>query len=116
MKRQKRFESEQAIIARIDARKRQVEELLAMSTNCDRQADECARKIAELSASPAIGAQLEINQLKVNLDRLRAESKKHNVTRHGIEENTLPTLKRTLAAFNTQPMPFLKDESVVLQS
>lgn len=117
MKRQKHFNSEREILSLIEKKKAQIAELLALSTECDRQADECVEKIRELSSQWATKEiQMEINQLKVNLDRLRAESKKHNITRHGIEENKLPALKRTLAAFQTAPLPFLKDESVVLQT
>ncbi len=117
MKRQKRFESKSQIVNLIDSKKRQAAELLELSCSNDRQVQLLLDQIASLSnRTNSKEIQLEITQLQAQINKLRTETLKFNVTRHRIEEHTLPALKRTLAAFNTMPLPIFTDEAVVMQT
>lgn len=115
---QTRFLTEQQITERIDAKLAQAAELLRLSVEAEARAKAAAREVARLEAGTVTKTvQMDINQLNLAIETCRTEAIKHNQTRHRIEEVTLPTLKRTLAAFRTPVLPMFEDtdRSVVLQ-
>jgi hypothetical protein len=99
MKKQKKFTSEDQIIKAIDKRHEQAEEFTV-------EAERLERESKELFKLPQM-----IEQAKYAY----GESKKKRRRAHLIFEKHLPALKRTLAAFRTDTMPFVEDNSVVLE-
>lgn len=113
---QKRFTTENQIIELIEQKKAQCEELIKEAVALDEAAKQCLRQIQVLSeVTITEEIQLKINQLKRDMEMHRDRAEALSQRRHSIEENKLPSLKRTLAAFQTEPLPFINDKAVTLQ-
>jgi hypothetical protein len=101
MKKQRKFTSEEQIIKAIEDKKSKVPILLAQADDLEKDGSQFVQNN-------------DVIMREVGRDKLK-EAKRARRSAYNIEQKHLPALKRTLAAFRTDTMPFVEDNSVVLQ-
>lgn len=116
MKRQTRYTTEDEILAAIDTANTTADQLITETQELEEAIRAAVAAIAELEARNPVDrkAQDRINELRhiAEQNRESCEKKLKRATR--LLDVKLPKLKRVLAAFRTEPMPFLgKDVAVV---
>lgn len=104
MKPQKRWKSEKQIMDEIDRLHARHAEKVKESEANDAKADELYKEASEAECPYG---------LRVDADHCRARAIRCRRTAQLIMEQKLPKMKRILAAFRTQPMAFLEDDSLV---
>ncbi len=113
MKKQKTFLTEAEILTKIDRQKELLVTSLKSAEDFDAEAKRNFDEINKVRTKPLQGH--ETQHLKETALECKSKAKKLQRKSFLIEESKLPKLKRTLAAFKTQLMPFETNESVVLQ-
>lgn len=127
-RRQTRFHTAEQIIARIDKTKLWITEKNSQAIELEQQAQATAKEIARIeeaidrciledTASKLDELWEQHKQAKNLFHKCREEAMKCRKRAKSLEENTLPRLARSLAAFNTGPMePICKgDPSVIYE-
>lgn len=110
MSKQRRFESELEIRLEIARERQRAKRYTKRGLELDGEAAASIHKSRAEGIKPGerewlIGYSIEV----------RKKAQKQYRTAELIESNKIPQLVRTLAAFQTKPMPFLNDNAVVME-